>query len=265
MIATTVVASVAAGLTMTHAIVTTDTAVLRAAPRESAQHQAQLWPGEVLEVRGERLDYLQVWDYRRERGGYVRASTVKRTALAASEAPELLAVLRFVREQPGSETLGIGLAAAWLRAAPAEALRGESGAEVLDALGTLADRLAHHASSGATLSKPAQARLSAHLDVAARYGVGFTSYEREGRMQVCYEGEAFRRVLALPSQPAQRARAALALTRPECLDTALRPLERHERNRWRAQVLDQVDVAALPGPMKNRVQLRRASVWSSIA
>jgi hypothetical protein len=248
-----------------HAIVTTDAAVLRAAPRESGQHQAQLWPGELLEVRGERLDYLQVWDYRRERGGYVRASQVQRTALAAQEAPGLLAVLRFVREQPGAETLGIGLAAAWLRAAPAEALRGDPGAEVLDVLGTLADRLAHHASSGATLSKPAQAKVSAHLDVAARYGVGFTSYEREGRMQVCYDGDAFRRVLAMPSQPAQRARAALALTRPECVDNALRPLERHERNRWRAGVLDQVDTAALSGPMKVRVQLRRAMVWSSVA
>jgi hypothetical protein len=84
-------------------------------------------------------------------------------------------------------------------------------------------------------------------------------------MQVCYDGDAFRRVLGVPSQPAQRARAALALTRPECMDTALRPLERHERNRWRAGVLDQVDTAALSGPMKVRVQLRRAMVWSSVA
>ena len=38
----------------------------------------------MVEVRGERLDYLQVWDYTRERGGYVRAGQVR--VLALSEA-----------------------------------------------------------------------------------------------------------------------------------------------------------------------------------
>ncbi|MEP6825474.1 MAG: hypothetical protein ABI919_11725, partial [Ramlibacter sp.] len=106
----------AAALALSAAIVTTDNAVLRAAPRDSAQQQAQLWQGELLEVRGERLDYLQVWDHRRERGGFVRASQVRRTAMTAADAPELLAVLRFVRETPGAESLGIGLAAAYLKA-----------------------------------------------------------------------------------------------------------------------------------------------------
>ena len=48
------------------AIVVQDQASLRAAPRDGAQQQASLWQGEVLEVRGERLDYLQVWDHKRE-------------------------------------------------------------------------------------------------------------------------------------------------------------------------------------------------------
>ena len=61
------------------AIVLRDQTSLRAAPRDSAQQQAVLWQGEVLEVRGERLDYLQVWDHRRERGGFVRASQVHRS------------------------------------------------------------------------------------------------------------------------------------------------------------------------------------------
>ena len=39
----------------------------------------------------------------------------------------------------------------------------------------------------------------AHLDVAARYGVGFAHYERNGRAHYCYEGEAYRRVLAMRS------------------------------------------------------------------
>jgi len=249
-----------------YALVAAESAVLRAAPRESAQQQAQLHAGELLEVRGEKLEFLQVWDHRRERGGYVRASQLQRTGLAAHEAPALLAVLRFVRERPGQETLGIGLGAAWLRAAPVESVRGENGAEVLDAIGTLADRLAQQASAGAALSKPAQARVASHLDVAARYGMVFASYEGEARMQVCYDGDAFRRVLAMPSaEPAARTRAALGLTRPECLDPAAKPLERHERNRWRAEVLERADASGLPGTLKNRLHLRRASVWSSLA
>ncbi|MES2939781.1 MAG: hypothetical protein V4864_19015 [Pseudomonadota bacterium] len=254
-----------AALVLSSAIVTTDHAVLRAAPRDSAQQQAQLWQGDLLEVRGERLDYVQVWDHRRERGGYVRASQLRRTAGDAAEAPELLTVLRFVREGPGAESLGIALAAAWLRAAPAEAVRGDAGIEVLDALGTLADRLAERASAGANLSKGAQASTAAHLEVAAQYGVRFASYEREGRMQVCYDGEAFRRVLALPARPQQQARAALALTREECVDPALQPLQRHQANQWRAQVLERADPAALPAYLGNRLRMRRAAVWSTLA
>ncbi|NML48574.1 hypothetical protein HHL11_32820 [Ramlibacter sp. G-1-2-2] len=247
------------------AIVTTDQAALRASARDSAPPQSQLWQGEVLEVRGERLDYLQVWDHAHERGGYVKATQVKRLALAPAEAPELLAVLRFMREAPGAESLGIAIAAAWLQAAPAESVRGPEGSEVLDVLGTFAERLAQRATTGAA-SKQGQAALTAHLDVAGRYGVKFASYEQQGRMRVCYDGEAFRRVLALPaSQPQQKAHAALALTKPECLDPALQPLQRHEVNLWRAQVLEHVDAAALPAWLQNKLALRRASVFATLA
>ena len=255
----------AAAASLGTAIVATDAAQLRAAPRESAPAQAQLWQGEALEVRGERLGYLQVWDYRRERGGYVRANQVRRWALAPADAPDLLAVVRFLRDAPGAESLGIGLAAAYLQAAPAEALRGPAGADALDALGTFADRLARRASSDLVTSKTAQAALSAHLEVAARYGVKFDSYEHDGRVRLCYDGDAFRRVLALPAQAEQKARAALALTQPECIDPALQPLARHQRNVWRAEVLGRVDTAALPAHVRNRIALRRASVWSTLA
>ncbi|MDB5859778.1 MAG: hypothetical protein JWQ76_3467 [Ramlibacter sp.] len=255
----------AAAASLATAIVTTDHAVLRASPREAAPQQAQLWQGEVLEVRGERLDYLQVWDHRRERGGFVKASQVKRTGLTAAEAPELLAVLRFIREAPGAEALGIGVAAAWLQAAPAEAVRGAEGSEALEALGTLADRLAQRATNGGAAGKAAPATVSAHLEVAARYGIKFTSYEQDGRMRICYEGEAFRRVLAMASQPRQQARAALALTQPECTDPALPPRQLHELNTWRAAVLDRVDTSGLPGYLKNKIALRRVAVWSTVA
>jgi hypothetical protein len=101
--------------------------------------------------------------------------------------------------------------------------------------------------------------------VAARYGVKFANYERDGRMRLCYEGDAFRRVLAMRSTPEQRARAVLALTRAECVNPGLRVTERYQADELRAEVLDRVDAAALPAYLKNRVLMRRASVWSAIA
>jgi hypothetical protein len=247
------------------AIVTRDQAALRAGPHGSARQQAVLWQGEMVEVRGERMDYLQVYDYRRERGGYVHASQVHRLKLSAEEAPELLSIVRFVRDTPGAEALGIGFAMAYIQAAPAEMVRGEPGIEALDALGAFADRLARRASSGAAQNKSAETTLSAHLDVAARYGVRLLNHERAGRMQFCYDGDAFRRVLAMRSTPGQRARAVLGLTRHECVAQDLGPLERNRVDEWRAEVLDRVDAAALPGYLMNRVLMRRAGVWSSLA
>ena len=116
-----------------------------------------------------------------------------------------------------AEARGSGLTAAYLQAASDKTLSGAEGAQAVDALGTFADRLARRASSAAP-GKASAAALSAHLDVANGYGVRFTTYEVDGRMQVCYEGEASRRLLAMPAaDAAQRARAALALTRPECV------------------------------------------------
>jgi hypothetical protein len=68
----------------------------------------------------------------------------------------------------------------------------------------------------------------------------------------------------MESTSQQKARAALALTRPECVDPALRPLERAQVDEWRAQVLQRVDTAALPGYLKNRVLMRRAGLWSAL-
>lgn len=255
----------AVGADIDTAIITKDRTSLRAAPRGSAQQQALLWQGEMVEVRGERMDFLQVYDYGRERSGFVHASQARRIKLAAEETHQLLAVVRFLRDTPGAEALGIGLAAAYIHAAPAEKLRGEEGIEVLDALGTFADRLASRASSGIARTRAMETTLSAHLDVAARYGVTFLSHERAGRMQICYDGDAFRRVLAMPSTPEQRARAALALTRHECVNPDLGPLERSNFDEWRADMLDRVDTSTLSGYLMNRVQMRRASMWSSLA
>src|SRR5688572_29362253 len=102
-----VIAACAGAASPPSAIVIHDQASLRSAPRDSAQQQATLWQGEVVEVRGERMDYLQIYDHKRERGGFVRASQVRRTGLAAKEAPELLSVIRFLRDTTGAEALGI--------------------------------------------------------------------------------------------------------------------------------------------------------------
>jgi hypothetical protein len=247
------------------AIVVVDQVPLRAAPRDSAQQQAQLRQGELLEVRGERLDYLRVWDHQRERGGFVRASSVRRTPMGEADAPGLLAVVRFLHEMPGSEALGIAFAAAYLKAAPAESLRGPDGVEVLDALGTMADRLAYRVSNGADFSTSAQATLAAHLDVVARYGIVFRSEEQGGRMRVCYDGDAFRRVLAMAAKPEQQARAALGLTRDECVQASPGSAQRLAADEWRADALDRVALTTLPGYLRNRVHMRRAQVWSALA
>jgi len=247
------------------AIVLRDQTALRAAPRDSAPQQAVLWQGEALEVRGERLDYLQVWDPLRERGGFVRASQVHRSRLGAGDAPALLTLVTFTRQSSGSEALGIGLTAAYLQAAPVEALRGAAGVEAFDALGTFADRLAQRVSAGNAANKAAEAALAAHLEVASRYGVHFASFERDGRMQICYDGDAFRRILARQAEPLQQARAVLALTRPECVDPALSVHDRAALDEWRVAVLDRVDTAKLPAYLKNRVAMRRAGLWSTIA
>ena len=244
------------------AIVTQDQTALRAAARDSAAQQAVLWQGDVLEVRGERLGYLQVYDHRRERAGYVLASQVRGTSLAPEEAPELLAVLRFVRDTPGAEALGIGYAAAYLKAAPADSIT----AEPFDALASMAERLARRAS---VKQQGRSAEIVAsHLEVANAYGVQFKSYEHDGAIRLCYDGDAFRRVFAFAANAEQRARAALALTRHDCVDPGLRPNERVELDRWRAEVLDRIDAKSWPQlsePLKNRMRLRRAGVWSAIA
>ena len=243
---------------VTLSIVTQDQSALRAAPRESAPQQTMLSQGDTLEVRGEKHDYLQVYDHRRERAGYVRASQVRRTSLTNAEAPELLAVARFVRDTPGSEALGIALVAAYIKAAPAQAID----AEPFDILGTLADRLARRAS---TATKAQEATIAAHIEVAKGYGVSFKDVERDGRVRVCYDGEAFRRVLALSKDGQQQAVAALAITRPECIDPAMLPTARVGVDAWRAEVLDRVDTARLPEHIKNRLHARRAGVWASVA
>ncbi|WP_431260204.1 hypothetical protein ACQ86G_08650 [Roseateles chitinivorans] len=259
------------------ALVVQDSVAMRAAAKDSSPAQAQLWRGEALEIRGERPDHFQVYDYRRERGGFVRKTALLPLNGPAAQPDALLAALRVVRQQPGSESLGLGLAAAYVQAASAAQMNGADGAEALDAMGTLAERLADRASraqsrpDGVATVAPtaAETQVAAQLDVAARYGLRFRTLEREaGAMQLCYDGEAFRRVLAMPAAtPEQKARAALSLTRVDCLDPVATPPQREQMDQWRADVLDRVDLRdpALATHWRNRVLMRQSGVWSSLA
>ena len=241
------------------AIVAQDAVAMRASPSRAAQQVTQLWAGETLEVRRERLDYYQVYDYRRERGGYVHASSVRLVETDPAHAPELLATVRFLRDAAGSEALGIAYAAAYLKAAPAE----EIGADVFVALGLMADRLAARAS--ARSGKAQDPKLAAQLETVRAYGVGFESFERDGHMQLCYDGDAFARVLRVAATPVQRAQAALGLTRPECLDPDRGPVETNAVQAWQSKILEGLELRELPLLVKNRIHMRRAGLWAALA
>ncbi|HEY8054260.1 MAG TPA: hypothetical protein VIE42_15825 [Steroidobacteraceae bacterium] len=245
-------------LAVTLAIVVQDHAALRAAPSSGAAEMATLWQGDVLEVRGERPGYLKVYDYRRERGGYLKLEAARSIGSGEAEAPALLAVLRFLRDSPGSEALGVSYGAAYLKAVPARAL----GAEPFDAIAGMAERLADQA-SGRGYGLPG---VAAHLEVVEQFGVHMRSFERNGRMQVCYEGELYRRVLGLKGASAEeRAHAALGLTRPDCIDPNLGPALRASLDDLRRELLEGIDERALTPLTRARLQARRATVWASIS
>jgi hypothetical protein len=245
-------------LAATLAIVVQDHASLRAAPRSDGTELSVLWQGDLLELRGEQAGYLKVYDYRRERGGYLKSEAVHAVGLTEADAPELLAVLRFLRDSPGSEALGVSYGAAYLKAAPARALS----AEAFDAIARMAKRLADRASGNGYQSP----NVGAHLEVAQQFGIHMKSFERNGRMQVCYDGELFRRVLSLPgANPEQRARAALALTRSDCIDPNLSPLLLAWVDEERRKLLEAIADDKLSTLTRSRLHARRAAVWAAVA
>ena len=245
-------------LTATLAIVVQDHAALRAAPRSSATELTRLWQGDVLEVRGDHAGYLRVYDYRRERGGYLRGDAARPVELSETAAPGLLAVLRFLRESPGSESLGISYGAAYLKAVSPRAMT----AEPFDAIAQMAERLADQASG----STDHLADFAPHLEAVAQFGIRMRNFERNGRMRVCYDGELFHRVLTLPgAQPEERARAVLGLTRPDCIDPDLGPVPRASVDIERSQLLEQVQDGELNAMTRSRLHARRAGVWASLA
>ena len=107
---------------------------------------------------------------------------------------------------------------------------------------------------------------AAHLEVVEQFGIHMRSFERNGRMQICYDGELFRRVLSLSRASAEeRARAVLGLTRPDCIDPARGPLLRAEQDEERSLLLDRVEQRPLSAMMRSRLHARRAALWAAVS
>jgi hypothetical protein len=172
-------------------------------------------------------------------------------------------VVAFLADTGGQESLGIGYVALYLKAAPP----GANLVPALDALGTMADRLAQRAS--VRVAHAGDATLAAELEVAESYGVHFASFSREGVTRVCYDGEAFRRVVALGAAGPARVRALLGLTDPACVDPAAGATAALALTKWRSELLHGVDFAALGAEVtpdaKARLHLRRSMVGAALA
>ena len=161
-------------------------------------------------------------------------------------------MLRFLRDSPGSEALGISYGAAYLKAVPPRALTPSPSMPSP----RMAERLADEA-SGARLP-PAGA--AAHLEVVEQFGIRMRSFERNGQMQVCYDGELYRRVLALPGASAEmRAHAALGLTRPDCIDPDSDAMPRAALDDERRALLDGIEERELSALTGSRLHVRRAA------
>jgi hypothetical protein len=242
------------------ALVADDGTVLRNAPDDRAPASATLWRGDWLEVRGEAAGFLKVYDHRRERPGYVPATSVRVHKVDEASGPELRAVVLFLRDAAGLESLGIGYAALYLKVAGGPELRSAAAAEVFFAMGTMAERLARRASAARRASSDAS--LAGQLGVTGSYGVVLASVETGARTQLCYDGDAFARVVASGAAPPElRARAALALARPACPGARLGVPEARAWNEARLGLLGAVDPDAslasnqVPAFLAHRIRL----------
>lgn len=245
-------------------LVMVDQAALRAAPREAAPLLVPLWRGEALQIRGTRGDWLQVWDAHRERGGFVRAAQVMPVTGGASVVPDLAAQLRMLRHQPGAESLGVGVAAALIERAGSTWLASPAGAEMLDSLVAMQERLAQRVQVAGASQQVATA---AHADVAQRYGFALRPVPRsDGSQLLCPNPQPATLLRGHPgATAAQQVRAALALTRGECLAADQLPSQRLAVLEQHAAWLSDIDVSALTPVERNRLMLRRATVYARVS
>jgi hypothetical protein len=252
-------------LALVAAVIAGDHVVLRASPSRTAAQQAVLWRGDWLEVRGEQRGWLKVYDHRHERPGWVARPAARIVELDDKAAPALRAVVEFLRDTWGSESLGIAYAGLYMKVAPAGGPGGLGGPGGIDApllvsLGTMADRLARRASTEAADSHAAQ-----QLEVAQSWGIGFTSVERAEGVRTCYDGAAFRQALALSPGKLELATAVLGLTDPACDPQPAGATERRAHDEAALDLLERAEPTAVPGPIGNRVRIRRAVIGARLA
>ena len=243
-------------LALTVAVIAGDHVVLRSSPNRTAAQQAVLWKGDWVEVRGEQKGWLKVYDHRHERPGWVARPITRIVELDDRSAPALRAVIDFLRDAPGAESLGIAYAGLYMKVAPA----GGIDAPLLVSLGAMAARLAHRASTEASDSHAAE-----QLEVAQSWGLAFTSVERSEGVATCYDGAAFRQALVLSPTATDRATAVLGLTDPACDPQTLGATERQAHDEAALGLLDGADPVQVGGPLGNRIRIRRAVIAARLA
>ncbi|MDB4959375.1 MAG: hypothetical protein JWO36_6944 [Myxococcales bacterium] len=246
-------------LAVTAAIVVGDGVALRASPDGDAARQSVLYRGDWVEVRGERKGWFKVYDHRHERPGWIAEGRVRTYAVEPASAAQLHAVVEFLRDTPGSESLGIAYAALYLKVADGKEIDGA----VFDALGTMATRLAQRGSAHDT--GRTDTTVAAQLEVAESWGIHFRSIELgDGDTRICYDGDAFRYVLALDKNLDHQARATLALTDRACVSPTLALTEKQTDDEARLALVDKLDPTRVTGWIGNELRLRRAELASSL-
>lgn len=246
-------------LSLLVALVVEDRTPLLAAPSARAPQNQLLWRGDWVELRADEGDYLRVYHHRSERQGFLPAAAVATYRLEPQVVPRLQAIIEFLRERSGQEALGIAHVALLLRAAPPAAID----AATLDALGSFARALA--ARSRRRHGPAASEALARHLEVAQSYGLRFDSVARGATTVLCYDGDAFARVLSRGPSPVLEARALLALSDPDCSGDDLGPAAQRSRDEALAGRLPAVPPAGLPPQLANRLRLRRAEILARLS
>jgi hypothetical protein len=243
------------------AIVQTDGVALRATAADSAAQHAALTQGDLLEVRGTRLDYLQVYDHRRERAGFVKASSVRTIHLDTTQSSHFLSVVRFLKDSSGQEALGISYAQSYLKISTGPA-KDSAYPEVLEAVGKMAERMANRASKAV-----AGESNSAQIEGVGFLGVRMVSVEHEGQQRLCYDGHAYKQLMGLNAPASFKLTAALALTKPACIDSRLSVLQKRELDAARLGVIEQVplETNGLSGLEMNRLRHRKAAILASLS
>ncbi len=253
------------------AIVQGDGVSLRAAARDSADQHATLTQGDLLEIRGQRLDYLKVYDHRRERAGYVKATSVRTIELDQTQVAHFLSVVRFLRDSVGQESLGISYAQSFIKVSPGLG-KDPDYPEVIDALGRMAERLAARASKGQTKDRTAQ-----QIEGVGFLGVKMMSVDRDGLQSLCYDGASQRELLGQAAGVvalSYQLNAALTLTKPQCIDSRLTAIQRKDLDLLRLKTIEQVEAItqatapkqiALTAIEKNKLYQRKASILASLS